>query len=72
MQVSGSITASTSLKVNGTKVIGAQGSSVATVSGTAGSSYTSNEQIMLNNLETTVNAIINRLQGSTGHGLIAG
>lgn len=43
---------------------------VATVAGTAGGAYTSAEQDLLNDAVTAINALIARLDSSTGHGLI--
>ena len=58
-------------QVNGTKVVGAQGASISNVSGTAGATYTSTEQTLLNSTVTTVNNILARIRASGGHGLIA-
>jgi parallel beta-helix repeat protein len=58
------------LQVNAQKVVGARLASVAIVTGSAGGTYTSVEQGMINNLVTSVNALIARLNSTTGHGLI--
>jgi hypothetical protein len=55
-----SIYVDTSILVGGTKVIGAQGASIANASSTTASNT------------TTINLILARLRASTGHGLIAG
>lgn len=58
-------------KVAGTKVVGAQGASVADVTGTAGGTYTGTEQTIINDLVSQLNALLARVRASTGHGLIA-
>jgi hypothetical protein len=71
LNANGTVDTTVSYKVNGTKVVGAQGAAVSAVTGTAGGSYTSTEQTMINDLKTAVNDLINRLKSSGGHGLIA-
>ncbi len=56
----GDISTQGNLKVSGTKVVGAQGLAVGNADGT------------LAGATTAINAILARLRGSTGHGLIAG
>ena len=58
------------LQIGANTVLRERLSAVSTVSGTAGGTYTSTEQNMINDLKTAVNAIIARLNSSTGHGLI--
>ena len=58
------------LQIGANTVLRERLSAVSTVSGTAGGTYTSTEQNMINDLKTAVNSIIARLNSSTGHGLI--
>lgn len=59
-------------QVMGTNVIGARLAAVATVTLTATAVYGTNEQDMLNDCKAKINAIIARLNTTTGHGLISG
>jgi hypothetical protein len=54
--------------VQATKVVGAQGSSIADLDL---STHTSSTAGLDNEARNAINAILNRLRASTGHGLIA-
>lgn len=54
----------------GDQVVGSRQGSITPVSGTAGAAYTATEQVIINDLVTTVNDLINKLSSATGHGLI--
>ncbi len=56
------------LKINGTQVLAARQAAVADVSGTADTTYSSNEVTMINDLKAQLNALLARLRT---HGLIA-
>lgn len=56
------------IRINGLRILTDRQASVASVSGTAGASYTATEQALINDLKTAVNDLISRLQN---HGIIA-
>jgi len=53
--------------VNGVKVVGARGTAISLVTGTAGATYTATEQLLINDCKLAINQVIDRLQN---HGLI--
>jgi hypothetical protein len=68
-------------RVNGSQVVGARQAAVSVANvvttQTAGASYTSNEQTMLNNLKTDVtnlqaklSELVTKLSSASGHGLL--
>lgn len=60
------------LYLGGNRVVATRGSAVSQVAGVAGSTYTTNEQTIINDLRDSLNTLIARLSASSGgHGLIA-
>jgi hypothetical protein len=68
----GIVGAAIGVDIAGQGVLRARLPAISSVAGTAGGTYTAAEQTQINALTTAVNAILGRMRGSTGHGLIVG